>query len=183
MLDQLLNLKKLRLNYKVTLVAVILLVLLTLFLTQKKIFFLLTATGISIVTSLLIGLFGPLKVVGIESVTFSTILIGSLFGSLIGAISGVSLLIIHFILARYQGGPYLVWVVPGYALIGVLSGILTDVRMLVAMVVGINILDNILTLTFYRENYIKTLVFSIGNTIFNSILLLKLFETVTALIV
>lgn len=181
MFNQLLNLTKLKLSYRIVLMTVIPLALLLLFLTQKKIFFLLTATGASVVISLILGLIPPMKIVGIELVTFSTIMVGNLFGSLVGAIFGVSLLITHLILARYHGGPYIIWILPEYVLIGVLSGILTDVKMLVAMIVGINLLNIILTFVFYRENFMKHFIFSIGTVVFNSILILKFFNLINAL--
>lgn len=182
MLNQVLNLTKLKLNYKIILITVTSLVLLILFLTQKKIFFLLTATMVSVIISLIIRFFEPIKIIGVELVTFSTILVGSLFGSFVGAVFGVSLLIIHLIVSGYSGGPYLIWILPTYALIGILSGFLTDVRMFIAMVIGINVLDNVLTLIFYRENFSKTFIFSIGNAVFNTILILKFFSLIIGLI-
>jgi hypothetical protein len=182
MFEQIWNLRNLRLNYKIIIVAVASLILLLLFLLQRKFFFLFIATGLSIVLSVIIGFFPPLKVFGIELVTFSTILAGSFYGPVTGAIFGVCLLIIHLIAARYSGGPYIAWTIPSYILIGVLSGFLTDVKMLVAMVVGVILLDNFLTLTFYRENFIKTILFSIGNLAFNILLIVNLFHLVTGLI-
>lgn len=182
MFNQILNLRKLSLNYKIILISVTSLILLILFLTQKEVFFLFIAALASVILSVIIGFVSPMKVVGIELVTFTTILAGSFFGSVTGAVFGVCLLIIHLIVARYSGGPYIVWTLPSYAIIGVLSGFLTDVRMLVAMVVGVIILDNILTMAFYRENYMKTFIFSVGNLAFNILLLLNLFKLVTGLV-
>ena len=182
MFDQILNLRKLKLKYKIILIAAASLILLILFLTQKEIFLLLVATGLAIAISVILGFVPPMKVVGIELVTFSTILAGSFFGSVFGAVFGVSLLIIHLIVSRYSGGPYIVWTLPLYAALGFFSGIFTDIKILIMMVVGINILDNILTACCYRENYMKTLIFSIGNIIFNVILILKVFELITGLI-
>jgi len=182
MLDQVLKLKKLKLNYKIILITVISLVLLILFLTKKEIFFLLIATAVSVIVSLIIRFFEPIKIVGVELVTFSTILVGSFFGSLVGDVFGISLLIIHLIVANYHGGPYIAWILPEYALIGALSGFLTDVKMLVLMVVGINILNSILTLIFYRENSGKDFIFSLGNAVFNTILLLKFFSLIMGII-
>lgn len=180
--NQFLYLRKLKLNYKIILIVVASLILLTVFLTQKKIFFFLIATAVSIGVSLVIGLFGPLKIVGLELVTFSTILVGSLFGSTVAAIFGVCLFIIHIFAARYSGGPYIIWVIPTYALIGILSGFLTDVRFLVAMVIGVNVLDLALTSALYKSNLGKTLIFCIGNVIFNTFLILNLFKLLTNLI-
>jgi len=182
MFNQLLNLTKLKLNYKIILITVISLVLLILFLTQKEIFFLLTATTVSIIISLVIRFFEPIKIIGIELVTFSTILVGSFFGSPVGAVFGISLLIIHLIVANYHGGPYIAWILPEYVLIGAVSGFLTDVNMLVVMVVGINIVNTILTLIFYRENFGKHFIFSLGNAVFNAVLLLKFFSLIMVLI-
>lgn len=183
MFNQFLNLIKLKLNYKIILIAVISLILLILLFTQKKIFLLLTAITASVIVSLIIRLFQPVKIVGIELVTFSTILIGSLFGSSVGAIFGVSLLVVHLIAASYHGGPYLVWIVPEYALIGALAGFLTDAKMLVVMIVAVNVLNGILTMIFYRENFGKHLIFSVGNAVFNSVLILNFFNLITGLII
>jgi len=182
MLNQLSNLRKLRLNYKIVLIAITSLILLLLFLTQKKIFFLLIATGISVATSLVIRFFQPMKMVGIELVTFPTILIGSFFGSFVGAIFGVSLLVIHLIVAQHHGGTYIVWILPEYALIGFLSGLLTDVKLLIVMIIAVNVINSILTLVFSREYFGRHFIFSIGNVIFNAILILKFFSLITALI-
>jgi hypothetical protein len=182
MINHILNLKKLKLNYKIALISIAALFLLILFLVQKKIFFLFIFTTLSIVLSIVIGFVPPLKIVGIELVTFSTILTGRFFGPAIGAVFGVCLLTIHLIASRYNGGPYLVWTIPSYALIGILSGFLTDVKMLVAMIIGVVILDNLLTLAFFKENYMKTVIFSIGNLIFNIILLLNFFQLIIGLI-
>lgn len=182
MFNQVLNLKNLNLTYKIILIAVPALILLILFLIQKEMFFLFIATGASILVSVIIGFVPPMKVIGIELVTFSTILAGNFFGSVTGAIFGVCLLIIHLVVSRYSGGPYILWTLPSYALIGSLSGFLTDVKMLIAMVVGVIVLDNILTLAFYRENCVKTFIFSIGNLAFNIILLLNLFEWITSFV-
>lgn len=181
MVNQPLNLTKLKLNHKIILISAVSIILLILFLTEKKIFFFLTTTAISIALSLIIGYLGPMKLVGIELVTFSTILVGNIFGSVTGAIFGVSLFIIHLIAARYRGGPYLIWVLPTYALIGVLSGTIFDVKILVAMVIGVNILDNVLTFFIYRENFMKTFIFSIGNVVFNYILISKFLVLITAM--
>jgi len=145
-------------------------------------FFLLLVTAVSIVISVIIGLFSPLKVIGVELVTFATIIAGNFFGSAFAAVFGVCLLVIHLIVSRYTGGPYLVWTIPSYIVLGILSGFLTDVRLLIAMVVGIIVLDNIFTLTFYRENYMKTLIFSVGNIAFNILLLLNVYGLVTGLV-
>ncbi len=182
MLNQVLNLTKLKLNYKIILITVTSLVLLILFLTQKKIFFLLTATMVSVIISLIIRFFEPIKIIGVELVTFSTILVGSFFGSLVGTVFGISLVIIHLIVANYHGGPYIAWILPEYALIGAFSGFLTDAKMLVVMVVGINIVNSILTLIFYRENFGKHFIFSLGNAVFNAVLILKIFSLVTSLL-
>jgi len=178
MFNQVLNLTKLKLNYKIILITITSLVLLILFLTQKEIFFLLTATIVSIIISLIIRFFEPIKILGIELVTFSTILAGSFFGSSVGAVFGICLLILHLIVANYHGGPYIVWILPEYALIGVVSRFLIDAKMLVVMVAGINILNSILTLVFYRENFGKHFVFSLGNAVFNAILILKFFSLI-----
>ncbi len=183
MVEQPLNLTRLKSNYKIILIVALSLILLLLFLTLKKVFFLLTTTTASIIVSIIIGVFSPMKISGIELVTFSTIIVGNFFGSFVGAVFGVSLLIIHLIAARYQGGPYIAWTLPIYAIIGILSGFVTDANTLVGMVVAVNVLDNLLTLALYRENYMKTLIFSIGNVIFNSILILKFYGTITGLIV
>jgi hypothetical protein len=182
MFEQIWNLRSLRLNYKIIIVAVMSLILLILFLIQRKFFFLFIATGLSIVLSIIIGFFPPLKVFGIEFVTFSTILAGSFYGPVTGAVFGVCLLIIHLIAARYNGGPYIVWTIPSYIIVGVLSGFLTEVKMLVAMVVGVILLDNILTFTFYKENFMKTIIFSIGNLAFNILLIVNLFHLVMGLV-
>jgi hypothetical protein len=180
--DQLFNLRNLKLNYKIVLIAIASLLLFLLFLTQKEIFILLVVTSFSIALSFIIGSFGPLKLFGIEFVTFSTILAGNLLGSFVGAIYGLSMLIIHIFAARYSGGPYILWTVPSYVIIGILSGILTNPMFLVGMIVIIDLFDILMTTSFYRENSAKTIIFCIGNAIFNAFLILNLLKFFTGLV-
>src|SRR4030042_1395667 len=103
MFNQILNLKNLRLNYKIILVAVTSLILLALFIIQKKFFFLFMATGSSIVLSVIIGFFPKINIFGKVFCIFPKIPAGIFYGPVPGAIFGVCLLIIHLIVARYTG--------------------------------------------------------------------------------
>ncbi len=182
MVEQPLNLARLKLNHKIVLISVISLLLLILFLTQKKIFFLLAITAASVATSLVMRVFPPMKIVGIELVTFPTILAGSLFGPFAGAVFGFSILIAHLIAANYHGGHYLVWTIPEHALIGVLAGILTGTNSLIVMIIAIQLFNSLLNLVFNREGFTKHFIFALGNVTFNGILILKLFSTITGMI-
>lgn len=64
-----------------------------------------------------------LSSLGVELATFSTVMIGAVFGPATGAAAGLV-----FIMAQFAGstsqGVYIMWVIPGYIAAGALAGIL-----------------------------------------------------------
>jgi len=62
-----------------------------------------------------------IKKIGLEFVTLTVVLAGFVYGPFSGAMLGVVLLILHFILTRSLG-PYVIYCVPAMGLIGLLAG-------------------------------------------------------------
>ncbi|MBI2084133.1 MAG: hypothetical protein HYT70_00765 [Candidatus Aenigmarchaeota archaeon] len=141
-----------------------------------KIFYLVGAILATLLLALLLGVMKPVKYLGIELVTLSTILIGIMFGSLIGAVYGAVVLIAHLILGRYYIGPYLLWLLPEYALIGVVSGVMGNgiISLVgVSVIAGMNFVNLFLTFLVDRERVGPYVPYVLGNVVINSLLLMQ----------
>jgi len=62
-----------------------------------------------------------LKKIGLELVTFITVLAGVVYGPLAGAVMGIVLLMLHFVLTRNLG-PYVAYCIPAMGVIGLIAG-------------------------------------------------------------
>src|SRR3989344_1098397 len=119
----------------------------------------------------------PLKHIGIELVTFTTILVGFVWGPGTGMTVGLILLILHLLIGRYGMSTYLVWTIPEYIAIGFLAGTMKAVGFvnlgiyLSVAIVGINI---VLTFIFNNAYFFKYLTYAIVNGMFNVSLFLYL---------
>lgn len=139
----------------------------------QKFFLIFMLMILSLIISFFIGMFQMSKSIGIELVTFTTILAGFAFGPSWGIAIGLVLIILHFTLGHFAAGPYVLWVVPSYALIGFLAGTITGldfVTMGVYMTIGLNAFNLFATITTYSQNLGNYLPFSITNILFNLIL-------------
>lgn len=83
-------------------------------------FVILILTIASMVIAFFVGEF-EIKKFGIELVTLPVVLGGFLYGSFTGAVIGIVLLTIHFILSRNLG-PYVIYCVPMMGIVGFLAG-------------------------------------------------------------
>ena len=108
--------------------------------------------------------------------TLSTILVGILYGPMLGGIYAFTILLAHLMLGRYYMGAYLAWVIPEYILLGVISGILGNQIIGlwgVLFIVVMNALNLLFTSMAESDRAAKELPYVVGNTIINSVVLLK----------
>ncbi|MBI2547539.1 MAG: hypothetical protein HYW23_03780 [Candidatus Aenigmarchaeota archaeon] len=149
----------------------------------QKVFIFLLISSATILLALILGFFQPLKYIGIELVTLSTMLVGVLYGPVIGGLYGITVLLTHFILGRYYLGPYLTWVVPEYVLLGVLCGILgrgVIGALGLTFTIGLNVVNLFLTFMMDRGVVGKELPYAVGNSLINSVLFAQFFGSVVS---
>lgn len=106
---------------------------------------------------------------GFELCTLSTVLAGKAMGPLAGMIVGLSSIILSVALTQ-ENPKRLVASIPGFALIGLVSGIATgiDIKHLgMALVLAYNFFLNAVHLGLMKSSFLRCAVFSITNVIFN----------------
>ena len=160
-------------------VGILLLCILALFL--HKVFFFLVIVFATALVGLILRFLQPLKYLGIELVTLSTMVVGAVYGPIIGGLYAFTLLLTHLILGDYYIGTFLVWIIPEYILLGVLSGIFGSSLLGplgVLLIVGLNSMSLFFTLIGETERFGKEMPYAIGNTIINSILFIQFFSTI-----
>lgn len=151
----------------------------------QKLFLLVVLIGISLFISYLMGNYQIAKSIGIELVTFTTILAGFAFGPTAGIFVGLFLIITHLTIGHFAAGTYIIWIVPIYLAIGFLAGTLTGftfTTMGFYMVIAINLFNLILTFLTFPQNLGNYLPYSITNIIFNLILFSQFGPIVSGLI-
>jgi len=124
-----------------------------------------------------IFVFPSIKYFGIELITFTTILIGFVYGYGAGAVAGFILLIFHLIVARYSLGVYITWLIPEYAVVGFLSGMLKGIGFMnlgVYSTIGISLTNVFLSFSFDSKSFSENLIYSMSNCAFNIFLFLQL---------
>ncbi len=128
-----------------------------------------------VVLSIVLSLFvnkTNIRNIGIEFILFTTVFAGVSYSPQAGAIVGFILIVFHLIVAQYMG-PYLLWVIPQYALAGFLAGKFSSLHAstlglyLVILMNGIGIFC---TLLFTREELGEYMPYTITNVIFNFLL-------------
>ncbi|MEM7825019.1 MAG: hypothetical protein QXO27_03540 [Candidatus Aenigmatarchaeota archaeon] len=125
-----------------------------------------------------------LRFVGLELVTFTTVIFGYVYGPWMGGVFGLVLVVIHFIITQSFGG-YMVWVIPEYIAAGVVASIFTStsITMIGVAIISVIVLMNILfTTVFYYSNLPKYIFFAVTNLAFNIFLFLMFGETVIKLL-
>lgn len=111
---------------------------------------------------------------GVETATFSTVVMGVTFGPEKGAVLGV----VYILLQLFSGKPpgmYMLWVVPAFGLAGHLAGSFPDtgiVRLGFSISLGLQSFFTLMTLVFMRRSVAKYLRYSVFNVIFNYVLFL-----------
>lgn len=139
----------------------------------QKLFLLVALVAMSLVISFSMGNYQVAKSIGIELVTFTTVLAGFAFGPTAGILVGLFLIITHLTIGHFAAGIYIMWVVPAYLVLGFLAGVITgfDFATLgIYMVVGLNLFNLGLTFLTSPQNLGNYLPYSITNVIFNLIL-------------
>jgi hypothetical protein len=132
-------------------------------------FMIVVAIGVSFV----ILLFPALKHIGIELVTFTTILVGFVWGPASGMTVGFVLLLLHLIIGRYAFSTYLVWTIPEYIAIGYLAWALQGLGFVTVGIyisVALAVINSILTFILSNNYFFKYLPYAVGNAMFNAVL-------------
>jgi len=125
--------------------------------------------------------FQPIKHIGIELVTFTTILVGFVWGPGAGMTAGFVLLLLHLIIGRYAFTTYLVWTIPEYIIIGFLAGTIKGIGFVtigIYISVALAVINSILTLLLNNQVFYKYLPYAVGNAIFNVSLFIYIGSTV-----
>ncbi len=164
------NLYELYKSGSLTKAMLVLLILLAAVLVMTKLVFAAAMIAVSIAVSVLVGT-AKLKVIGIEFVTFTIVIIGMAYSPVLAAAIGLILIIFHLAMTQIFG-PYVAWVIPEFFIAGLLTGALTGS---VAMV-GLGILAFIhsvgifFTALTFRQNLPVFLVYALTNIAFNMLL-------------
>lgn len=143
----------------------------------------LVIVGILLLITTIFGFFAgltPLKVFGVETAALTAVISGILIGPTWGFIFGAIAVFIHLFAVRNLNF-YMLWVLPGYGVIGIASGIMADTPIQtlgITLVIIMNLIFFGLTLITSPSHIIHFLAHSIGNIIFNYIL----FTTIAPLI-
>lgn len=134
------------------------------------VFFMIIATvGLAFV----VLFFQPLKHIGIELVTFTTILVGFVWGAGAGMTVGFFLLLLHLIIGRYSISTYLAWTIPEYIVMGFLAGSLQGfgfVNTGIYLTIGMFVINMVLTFIFSNAYFFRYIPYALGNVLFNVLL-------------
>ena len=139
----------------------------------QKFFLLALLIGISLAISYSIGTFQMAKSVGVELVTFTSVLAGFAFGPTAGAIVGFILIVTHLIVGHFAAGIYILWTIPFYVATGILGSMMTGIDFAtlgIYITIGINATSIILTAITFPQNLGYYIPFSITNIIFNLVI-------------
>lgn len=157
------------LNGKVVGIILLLLILLLLLVPSFSIPILIIS---SLVLSLCMGVWN-IRGIGIELVLMTTVITGFAYGSMVALIIGFILITFHMVMSQHLG-VYLLWVIPGYCIVGFLSGTTTMsiAKFGIIATLALNAINFLITAIIFKENLGKFLPFAITNVAFNSILFL-----------
>ena len=174
-----------KLDWKIYSIAVGILLLGLMVLFLEKIFFFLVIVIVTVLVALILRFLHPLKYLGVELVTLSTLLVGVVYGPAIGGIYGFVILLTHLIVGNYYIGAYLTWLIPEYILLGVLAGVLRTGLIGpfgVSLIVGLDLVNLFFTFIGENERVAKELPYVIGNILINSIIFIQFFSSVVSFI-
>ena len=144
------------LNWKIVGALALTVILIALY---SKLFAIIALLAVVVFVSLIIQQIPPPRVFGIELVMFATVVSGMAYGSFVGTMLGMLLVLIYLAFSGYLR-VYFLWVVPMYVVAGFLAGQWTgDI-----VSTGINIL-----LVVHGANLVFTFLLNRGN-IFNYVL-------------
>ena len=158
----------LRINWKYVAVLAVIVALIAVYVKLFAVVLLLVAM---ILVSVFINYF-HLRMLGIELVTFATVILGIAYGPAIGAVVGLVFVLISLVFSGYFGIYYL-WVVPQYAIVGYLVSGWADqniVSLGLNITIALQILNLVLTYLFDRYSFFSHIIYSVTNIIFNFII-------------
>ena len=170
-----------KLGWKIYLMIAAILLLGGMVIFLEKFFFFLVIAAAALLVAIVLRFFKVLKYMGVELVTLSTMIIGVVHGPVIGGIYGFTILLAHLIIGDYYTGNYLMWAIPLYALLGVLSGIFGTslIGFLgVSFIIGLDLISLFFTFIGESDRLGKELPYIIGNILINSILFVQFFGSV-----
>ena len=164
-----------------TFLAVVLVILLVF---AKGPFLILTFFIATILIALLINI-SRIRIIGIEFATFIGVVTAIAYDPLTGAILGAVLVAVHMVVANYIG-PYIVWVIPAYAIGGYVAGIIGSAGNVVTTglytVLLINGISMFFTMIFYRRNIGAYIPYLLTNVIINFFMFSVFGESALALL-
>lgn len=127
-----------------------------------------------VLVSVVIQQIPPLRLVGIELVTFATVIAGVTYGPVIGFALGAVLVLFHLVFSGYVG-VYYAWVVPIYGLGGYMASQWAD-QNIASLGLNITLLihaaNMALTFVFNRGNILNYGIYAATNIIFNFLIFL-----------
>ena len=147
----------------------------------EKFFFFLVIVIAAILVAVILRFFQMLKYIGVELVTLSTMVVGVVYGPVIGGVYGFTILLVHLMIGDYYMGNYLMWVIPLYVILGVLSGIFGTslIGFLgVFFIIGLDMLSLFFTFIGESDRLGKEVPYIVGNILINSILFVQFFGSV-----
>lgn len=127
-----------------------------------------------IVLAFFVGIL-ELKKIGIELVTFTTVLAGVIYSPIVGLVMGLFLVTIHFILTKSLG-PYILYCVPMMGVIGLLAGSGLFAGDVVMLGITLSLFYNLVTGglgTLILKDFFAEVLWSGTNFVLNYVLFLK----------
>lgn len=123
---------------------------------------------LSLVTPVLVRHLG-IKMLGIEFVTLTTVLVALEMGAAAGALAGFLLMTAHMIAGQFSGA-YILWVIPSYGVAGFIAGTVSmPVTTLgVGLAAGLNIFFTAATAGLTPEGLPYQIPHALGNIAFNA---------------
>jgi hypothetical protein len=118
--------------------------------------------------------YAGIKMLGIELVTLTTVLTAIQMGPEAGAIAGFVLMTAHMVAGQFSG-PYILWVIPSYAIAGFIAGTVNlEITVLgIGIAVVLNTVFTVLTyLVSPPEALSGQIPHAVGNTAFNAAIFL-----------
>jgi hypothetical protein len=161
-------------------IAVVGLILFTIFFRQYALAIILTL--LTALTAALVNFF-DLRMFGIELATFSTVIIAKTFGTTAGALAGLFLVLTIMVIGQ-QVGPYMLWVVPTYAVVGFLAGFLQlpITQLGIYLTIGMHVVFFGCTAIFTPKAISNIVTYGAGNILLNVALFTAVAPEVMAVI-
>ncbi|MBI2578937.1 MAG: hypothetical protein HYW26_04465 [Candidatus Aenigmarchaeota archaeon] len=125
-----------------------------------------------------------LRTVGLELVTFATVVSGIVYGPVVGAALGAVLVLIHLVFSGYFG-VYYFWVIPVYAFGGFLASAWSGqgvVSLGINITLVIHAINMAFTFALNRNNMFNYGLYAVTNVVFNFILFVVFGQAVVGIL-